>query len=105
MDWEGKLLLEGCSLEIFNIYLMVLSSLVVLIADGTLMTYHYHKNLNGLLRWLKEHPPQGIDYLSPINENEQCEEQGDNTVEVVTKIEDFEMPQYQYPDISRGEIL
>jgi hypothetical protein len=105
MDWEGKLLLEVCSLEIFNIDLMVLSSLIVLIADGTLMTYNYHKNLNGLLRWLKEHPPQGIDYLSPINPNEKCEEQGDNTVEVVAKVEDFEISQYQYSDISRGENL
>ena len=104
-DWEGKLLLEDCSLEIFNIDLMVLSSLVVLIADGTLMTYHYHKNLNGLLRWLKEHPPQGIDNLSPINPIEQCEEKGDHTVEVAAKIEDFEIPQYQYPDISQGESL
>jgi hypothetical protein len=67
------------------------------------MTYHYHKNLNELLRWLKENPPQGIDYPSPINQNEQCEEQGDNTVEIVAKIDNLEMQHYEYPDISQGK--
>ena len=69
------------------------------------MTYNYHKNLNGLLRWLKENPPQEIDYLSQINQNEQCEEDADNVVDVAAKVEDLEIPQYQYSDFTPGQTL
>ena len=74
-----------------------------LTGDGTLMTYTYH-NLNGLLKWLEDNPPRGIDYLSPTNPNEQCHKFGESNVEVGSKTEDIETP-YQYPDISQGTNL
>lgn len=72
----------------------------MLIADNSLITYDYGKNLVALLRWLKENPPSDIDYPTPVNQSEVCEGDVESTVEVA-KSEDLEL-QYQYPDLSQG---
>lgn len=50
-----------------------------------------------MLEWLKENPPQDVDYLTLVNQRELC----DNTIEVV-KADDAVLQYQQYLELSQG---